>query len=53
MELHDLIRMEWREDHVLSRRSVIWIHEHADEGDPNPVITAINQLRSERVDRLP
>jgi len=52
MELHDLIRHEWREDHILSRRSLIWIHEHADEGDPSPIITAINQLRSERVDRL-
>lgn len=52
MDLHDLIRHEWREDHVLSRRSLIWIHEHADDGDTNPVITAINQLRAERVDRF-
>jgi hypothetical protein len=52
MELHDLVRHEWREDHCLSRRSLIWIHEHAEPGDPHPVITAIAQLRAERVDRL-
>lgn len=52
MELHDLIRHEWREDHILSRRSLIWIHEHAEAGDTNPVITAIAQLRAEGVDRL-
>jgi hypothetical protein len=52
MELHDLIRHEWRDDHVLSRRSLIWIDEHADPGDLNPIATAIAQLRAERVDRL-
>jgi hypothetical protein len=52
MELHDLVRYEWRDDHSLSRRSLIWIHDHAEPGDPNPVATAIAQLRAERVDRL-
>jgi len=52
MELHDLVRHEWREDHLLSKRSVIWIHEHADPSDPNPVLTAIAQLRAEGVDRF-
>ena len=52
MELHELVRHEWRQDHVLSRRSLVWIDEHADPGDPNPVATAIAQLRAERVDRL-
>jgi hypothetical protein len=52
MELHDLVRHEWRDDHSLSRRSLIWIHDHAEPGDTNPVATAIAQLRAERVDRL-
>jgi hypothetical protein len=47
MELHDLVRHEWNDDHRLSKRSVIWIHEHAEPGDPSPVVTAINQLRAE------
>ena len=47
MELHDLVRHEWRDDHALSKRSVIWIHEHAEPGDPSPVVTAIAQLRAE------
>ena len=52
MELHDLLRHEWRDDHHLSRRSLIWIKEHADPGDEHPITTAIAQLRAERVDRL-
>jgi hypothetical protein len=47
MELHDLVRHEWTDDHLLSRRSLIWIHEHADPGDLQPVVTAIAQLRAE------
>ena len=53
MELHPLVRIEWRQDHCLSPRSIIWIREHADPEDLNPGITAIAQLRAERVDRLP
>jgi len=52
VELHDLVRHEWREDHHLSLRSIMWIEEHADPGDPHPVTTAICQLRAERVDGL-
>ena len=52
MELHDLIRHEWRDDHRLSKRSLIWIHDHAEPDDPNPVTTAIAQLRAEGVDRF-
>jgi hypothetical protein len=52
MELHPLVCLEWREDHSLSRRSLLWIEEHADPGDPHPVCSAIAQLRAERVDRL-
>lgn len=47
MELHDLVRLEWRDEHVLSRRSLIWIHDHAEVGDPHPIQTAVDQLRSE------
>jgi hypothetical protein len=46
MTLHPLVVIEWREDHVLSRRSLIWIEENADEGDPHPIATAIAQLRA-------
>ena len=52
MELHPLVKLEWRQEHVLSRRSLLWIEEHAEPGDPHPVVTAIEQLRAERVDRL-
>jgi len=52
MDLHPLVQIEWREDHALSQRSIIWIREHADPDDPHPVATAIAQLLAERVDRL-
>ena len=52
MDLHPIVYHEWREDHCLSRRSLIWIDDHADPGDPNPILTAIAQLRAEGVDRL-
>ena len=45
MELHPLVVIEWREDHTLSRRSLIWIHDHAEPEDPHPIVTAIGQLR--------
>jgi len=47
MELHPLVVHEWQDDHYLSKRSLIWIREHADEGDINPFQTAIDQLRAE------
>lgn len=52
MELHPLVKIEWREDHNLSKRSIIWIKEHADPSDAHPITTAIDQLRAEGVDRL-
>jgi hypothetical protein len=52
MELHPLVRLEWREDHHLSTRSILWIEDHADPGDTHPVTSAIAQLRAERVDAL-
>ena len=52
MELHPLVLLEWREDHQLSRRSLIWIEEHADPGDTHPICTAVAQLRALGVDRL-
>lgn len=52
MELHPLICIEWRQDHILSRRSLLWIHEHADPADPQPIRTAIAQLHAEHIDAL-
>lgn len=52
MELHPLVYHEWREDHVLSKRSLIWIRDHAEPGDLHPLRTAIDQLHTERADRL-
>ena len=53
MDLHPLVYHEWRDDHALSRRSLIWIVEHADVGVlDNLIATAIARLRVERVDRL-
>jgi hypothetical protein len=51
MELHPLVVVEWREDHALSHRSLIWIRDHADIDDPNPVATAMAQLRAAQLDR--
>ena len=47
MELHPLVSHEWRDDHRLSKRSLLWIHEHADPDDPMPIVSAIAQLRAE------
>jgi hypothetical protein len=52
MDLHPLVYHEWREDHALSQRSLIWIREHADPGDDHPTATAIAQLRAEGADRF-
>jgi hypothetical protein len=52
MELHPLVCLEWREEHRLSMRSLIWIEEHAEPGDTHPIVTAITQLRALAVDRL-
>jgi hypothetical protein len=52
MELHPIVYHEWRDDHCLSKRSLIWIRDHADPGDAHPLQTAIAQLRAEGADRL-
>lgn len=46
MELHESLLHEWADDHALSRRSLIWVRDHADPGDPDPFATAIAQLRA-------
>ena len=45
MEIHPLVRLEWQEDHRLSRRSLIWIRDHADPDDLHPIRTMIDLLR--------
>lgn len=52
MDLHPLVQLEWREDHALSMRSLLWIEDHAEEGDSHPIVTAIAQLRAQHVDRF-
>jgi hypothetical protein len=52
VELHPLVLCEWRDDHRLSMRSLMWIEAHADEGDDHPIVTAIAQLRAQAADRL-
>lgn len=44
MELHPLIVHEWRDDHRLSKRSLLWIVEHTG-ADPHPIASVINALR--------
>lgn len=46
MELHPSVVYEWQQDHLLSRRSLTWVHDHAEPGDANPVVTAVDQLRA-------
>ena len=46
MELPQLVVCEWRENHRLSRPSLLWIHHHADVDDPHPVATAVAMLRA-------
>jgi hypothetical protein len=50
VELHPSVLLEWRDDRRLSRRSILWIEEHAEPGDPHPIVTAIGQMRG--LDRL-
>ena len=45
MELHPLIVHEWRDDHRLSRRSLMWIVANADDDDPHPIASVIAALR--------
>jgi hypothetical protein len=52
VELHPLVLCEWRQDHCLSRRSLMWIHDHADVDDPHPVATAVAQLRATVTDAV-
>lgn len=49
MELHPLIVSEWRDDHRLSMRSLLWIVEHARAGDPHPIASVIAALRMAEV----
>ena len=53
MELPPLVLCEWRDHHILSRRSLRWIHEHADAGDPYPIATAVAMLRAATVTASP
>ena len=45
MDFDPAVLLEWRDGHRLSRRSLLWIVEHADPGDLHPIPTAIEQLR--------
>ena len=49
MELHPLIVHEWLDDHCLSRRSLVWIVEHAEADDPHPIASVIAALRMTEV----
>ena len=49
VELHPLIVHEWRDDHRLSRRSLLWIVDHADADDPHPIASVIAALRMTEV----
>ena len=46
VELPESALREWREEHCLNRRSLRWIHDHADADDPHPVATAVAMLRA-------
>lgn len=46
MEFHPLVLHEWHDDRRLSRRSLVWIVEHAELGDLHPILTAIAALRA-------
>ena len=50
MELNPLIVTEWRDDHRLSRRSLLWIVEHVDADDPHPIASVIAALRTSEVE---
>ena len=49
VELHPLIVHEWRDDHRLSRRSLVWIVEHAEAGVAHPIASVIAALRMTEV----
>jgi hypothetical protein len=52
MDPDPLVVIEWRDDHALTQRSIVWIREHAAVDDPNPVATAVGQLRAAQSDRF-
>lgn len=45
MVFDPLVWHEWHDHRCLSRRSLIWIREHAEPGDLDPIVTAIAALR--------
>jgi hypothetical protein len=47
MVFDPLVWHEWHDDHRLSRRSLVWIRQHAEPGDLNPIPTAIAALRDD------
>lgn len=49
MDISPEVLAEWRDRHVLGRISLGWLHDHADPGDANPVVTAIGLLRETRL----
>jgi hypothetical protein len=50
VELNPLIVNEWRDDHRLSRSSLLWIVEHVDTGDQHPITSVIAALRLTEVE---
>jgi hypothetical protein len=50
VELDPLIVQEWRDDHCLSRRSLMWVVDHAEVDDPHPIASAIAALRMTEVE---
>lgn len=48
MNLDPQVRIEWSERRLLSYQSLQWITDHAEEADPHPTMTAIDQLRREQ-----
>jgi len=45
MDVDPAICAEWQAHHSLDATALHWLHEHADPGDTNPIVTAIAELR--------
>ena len=46
MEIPPQAQAEWHEHHALTHETLTLLHECADPGDPQPILTAVELLRA-------
>lgn len=46
MTLDPVLIQHWQQLHTLDHDDLEWIEEHADPGDPHPILSAVEALRA-------